>query len=67
MKINDQLMQALKDEAARQGTTENALIEAAIQLVLTRRDIAPLPRLPIWDSGGLQIDVADRGALFDAI
>jgi plasmid stability protein len=70
MNIDDQIMRDLKAEAARRGITMTALVEAGLRLVLSesrKPEEPPLPELPSWDSGGLRIDVADRGALFDVV
>ena len=66
LNIDDHLMQALKAEAARRGVTMSALVESGLRLVLARdrtESAGDLPPLPVWDSGGFQLDVANRGAL----
>ena len=69
LNIDDSVMQRLREEAARRGTTMSALVEAGLRRVLsgdTRIDdrLEPQPPLPIWRSGGLQVDIADREALY---
>ena len=69
LNIDDTVMQRLREEAARRGTTMSALVEAGLRRVLggnTRIDdgLEPLPPLPTWKSGGLRVDIADREALY---
>ena len=69
LNIDDTVMQRLREEAARRGTTMSALVEAGLRRVLagdTRIDDRrePLPPLPTWKSGGLRVDIADREALY---
>jgi len=67
LNIDATVMQRLREEAARRGTTMSELVEAGLRRVLdpesapTRR---PLPPLPRWRSGGARVDVADRDALY---
>lgn len=68
LNIDDQVMQRLREEAARQGRTMSELVEAGLRHVLADRARRPrggLPELPRWDSGGARIDVADRSAILD--
>ena len=63
--IDDTLMQALREEAARRGTTMSALVEAGLRRILFVDPAAdPLPPLPTSSSGGLLVDVANRDALY---
>lgn len=70
LNIDDTVMQRLREEAARQGKTMSELVEAGLRRVLdepseyTDRVREPLPE---WHSGGAQVDVADREALYDRI
>ncbi len=69
LNIDDTVMQRLREEAARRGTTMSALVEAGLRRVLAgskRIDDGrePMPPLPTWKSGGLRVDVADREALY---
>ena len=72
LNIDDSVMQRLREEAARRGTTMSELVEAGLRLILTqdtarpgtRSTLAPLPR---WRSGGAQVDVANRDALYAAM
>jgi hypothetical protein len=67
--IDDQVMRRLKQEAARQGTTMSALVEAALRMWLEnakkgRRKPKPLP---VFHGGRLLVDIADREALYNAM
>lgn len=69
LNIDDSVMQRLREEAARRGTTMSALVEAGLRRVLASPTIAgeqpePLPPLPTWRSGGFRVDIADRDALY---
>lgn len=69
LNIDDSVMQRLREEAARRGTTMSALVEAGLRRVLappsgTGEPSAPLPPLPTWDSGGHLVDIDDRDALY---
>ena len=72
LNIDESIMQRLREEAARRGTTMSALVEAGL-----RRVLAPsvaigerperLSPLPTWDSGGHLVDIDDRDALYRAM
>jgi plasmid stability protein len=70
LNIDDSVVQRLREEAARRGSTMSELVEAGLRYVLGdepvpasgRRALLPLPR---WRSGGVRVDLADRGALHD--
>ena len=69
LNIDDSVMQRLREEAARRGTTMSALVEAGLRRVLTTPAVAEksakkLPPLPTWNSGGFRVDIADRDALY---
>lgn len=68
LNIDDSVMQRLREEAARRGTTMSALVEAGLRRVLApevpAKEPAELPPLPTWNSGGFKVDVADRDALY---
>ncbi len=71
LNIDDSVMQRLR-EAARRGTTMSALVEAGLRRVLAEPErfdtpSGTLPPLPTWRSGGFQIDIADRDALYRAM
>ena len=66
--IDDQVMTRLKEEAARQGTTISALVEAALRSFLKAPRRHPsLPRLPAFDTGGALVDINDREALYEVM
>jgi hypothetical protein len=68
LNIDDTVMAELKREAARQGRTMSELVETALRLMFSsRRKQKALPPLPTFDSGGELVDIADRGALYDAM
>ena len=66
--IPDTLMNRLKREAARRGTTMSALVEEALRRLL---DDAPPPAelapLPGFAGGRLRVDVSSRDALYDVM
>lgn len=69
LNIDDTVMQRLREEAARRGTTMSALVEAGLRRILaspTRSHAQPdiLPPLPTWRSGGLRVDIANREELY---
>jgi hypothetical protein len=64
--IAEGTMRAVKREAARRGQTMSELVEAALRGILdpsVRQ--TKLPPLPKFSSGGHQVDVADREALYE--
>lgn len=71
LNIDDSVMQRLREEAARRGTTMSALVEAGLRRVLAPEVTASqpdeLPPLPTWDSGGHLVDIDDRDALYRAM
>ena len=68
LNIDDTVMRRLKETAARRKTTMSALVEAGIRQVLAEPAAADgqggLPPLPKWQSGGFQVDIANREALY---
>ncbi len=68
LNIDDQVMRALKREAARQGRTMSELVEVALRGLLTsaKKKNKLLP-LPTFDSGGMLVDIANREALYDVM
>lgn len=66
LNIDDQVMQRLREEAARQKRTMSELVEAALRRLLDEDAAkeAPLLDLPRWNSGGTHVDVADRDELY---
>ena len=69
LNIDDNIMKALKAEAARRGTTMSALVEAGLRMVLEEQPpAASLPALPSWSGGRELIDISNRevvAAAFD--
>ena len=69
LNIEATLMKRLRVEAARRGTTIDALVEAGLEHVLAAPDsdhgtADDLPPLPTWRSGGHRVDIASRDELF---
>ena len=72
LNIDDSVMQRLREVAARRGTTMSALVEAGLRRMLAEpaqfdAPVSELPPLPTWRSGGFQVDIADRDALYRAM
>lgn len=69
LNIDDTVMQALREEAARRGTTMSALVEAGLRRILfvdpsTETPCDPLPPLPTWRGGEMLVDVSNRDELY---
>ena len=69
LEIDDFVMERLREEAPRRGTTISALVEAGLRYVLAKgvpvNDAAgDLPPLPSWDSGGHLVDIDNREELY---
>ena len=72
LNIDDSVMQRLREEAVRRGTTMSALVEAGLRRVLaapatTQQQPGTLPPLATWRSGGFLVDIDDRDALYRAM
>ena len=72
LNIDDTVLQLLREEAARCGTTMSELVEAGLRLVLNDRPDAKslnanLPPLPSWSGGGAKVDISNRDALYSAM
>ncbi len=71
LNIDDSVMQRLREEAVRRGTTMSALVEAGLRRVLAAPECmnAPeaLPPLPSWNGGDELVDISDREALYRAM
>lgn len=72
LEIDDSLMEGLREEALRRGTTISALVEAGLRYVLAKHapsdgPTGDLPPLPSWDSGGHLIDIDNREELYRAM
>ena len=69
IEIDDSVMERLREEAPRRGTTMSALVEAGLRYVLAKHapDSGPagdLPPLPTWDSCGHLVDIDNREELY---
>ncbi len=69
LNIDDTVMQRLREEAARRGTTMSALVEAGLRRVLAEPSCSDdeqdnLPVLPSWRSGGALVDISNRAELY---
>ena len=70
LNIDDTVMQRLREEAARRGTTMSALVEAGLRRILDECSESPptsirlLPPLPTRRSGGLLVDISNREELY---
>jgi Ribbon-helix-helix protein, copG family len=68
LNIDATVMAQLKREAARQGRTMSELVETALRnLFRSQKEASELPPLPVFRSGGAFVDIADRGALYQAM
>lgn len=69
LNIDDSVMQRLREEAARRGTTMSALVEAGLRSVLANSEggveaTEHLPPLPSWNGGGFLVDISNRDELY---
>ena len=72
LNIADSVMQRLREEATRRGTTMSALVEAGLRRLLAESSLsdgqpAGLPPLPAWNGGAELVDLSDRDALYRAM
>lgn len=68
LNIDDSIMARLRREAARTGRTMSELVEMALrQLLRAKTDEIELPPLPVFNSGGAFVDIANRNALYDVM
>ena len=68
LNIDDTIMARLRAEAARSGRTMSELVEQALRQLLERKKPAIVSEpLPVFESGGALVDVADRDALYRAM
>ncbi len=68
LNISDTTWKELKREAVRRGETMSDLVEAALRLFLREpAEREELPPLPVLDSGGSRVDVANRQSLYDVM
>ena len=69
LNLDDTIMQRLREEAIRRGTTMSALVEAGLWHMLDERspsdgEAAALPLLPSWHGGRELVDISNRGELY---
>ncbi len=65
--VDDGVMRALKQKAAREGRTMSSLVEAALRSFLEEQaKPRKLPPLPVF-SAELLVDIDDRDALYRAM
>ena len=71
LNIDDSVMQRLREEAVRRGTTMSTLVEAGLRRLLAApevEDASETPRpLPSWNGGEELVDISDRDALYRAM
>ena len=69
LNIDDMVMQRLREEAARRGTTMSALVEAGLRRILNEDETVSTSRdslepLPTWHCGEFLVDVSNREELY---
>ncbi len=68
LEIPEPVMRALKERAARDGTTMSELVESALRTLLAERpEPRPLAPLPTFHSGGILVNVDSRAEWYDQI
>ena len=69
LNIDDTVMQRLREESARRGTTMSALVEAGLRRVLDEKPGKPssLPPLPSWNLGTPLVDISNREELYGVL
>jgi len=72
LNISDSVMQRLREEAARRGTTMSLLVEAGLRRVLSEpaspsSPPTELPSLPTWNGGRELVDISNRDLLYKVI
>lgn len=68
LNIDEKVMAQLKREAVRQQRTMSELVETALRSLFQASKKRPrLEPLPFFQSGGAQVDVANRDALYQAM
>ncbi len=72
LNIDDTVMQRLREEAARRGTTMSALVEAGLRRILDDgpepdAKLDDLPPLPSWHGGAPLVDISNRDELYRAM
>ena len=69
LNIDDAVIQRLREEAARRGTTMSALVEAGLRRILNEDETAATSRdslqpLPTWHCGEFLVDISNREELY---
>ena len=66
LNIDDTVIQRLREEAARRGTTMSALVEAGLRRILDEpsRERTSLRALPSWRGGRELVDISNRNELY---
>jgi hypothetical protein len=68
LNIDDTVLAELRQEAARQNRPMSELVETALRnLFRSQRQEVDVPPLPVFQSGGAMVDIADREALYQAM
>jgi hypothetical protein len=68
LNIDDTVMAQLKRESLRQGRTMSELVETALRtLFRAQREHREVQPLPVFQSGGLLVDISSRESLFEAM
>jgi len=68
--LPDPVLARVRKEAERTRTSQSAVVEAALRAYFApgaRAEKDDLPPLPVFDSGGHLVDIADRDALYAAM
>ena len=72
LNVDNTVIQALREEAARHRTTMSALVEEGLRRILflepyTGSRPVSLPPLPSWRGGEMLVDVSNRDELYGAM
>ncbi len=69
LEIDERVMRQLKERAAHEGRTMSELVETALRALLAKEEQKPkeLPPLPVWDGGGLLVDIDSREAMYELL
>lgn len=70
LNIDDSVMERLKAEAARRGTTMSALVEEGLRRILEEPRGDAMERSwdpPTWQGGQLRVDISNRDVLYAAM